>query len=263
MQSAPMEAYGPSRRPPRLMRWLGARWNDGDGTFRTKLGEISIGRRQWGQLAFELGAHETPHLHIALLVFSWFIPLPLFTQRWFPGDCGIDRARYGFSWRFGKEWGGDLHLSWGRRSKITWAPWGLEHIRTDYLGDDLEWHDDRLKPASWRRLAEEDAGPEPWTASYPFHYMLDNGEVQHTIATVTRRRAFHGRRWIGPKRFRAWLRSILPVTRFESLDIAFDDEMGERRGSWKGGTVGTSCKIGPDESPIAALRRYQRTARFR
>jgi hypothetical protein len=41
-----------------------------------------------------------------------------------------------------------------------------------------------------------------------------------------------------------------------SLDISFSSEVGKRKGSWKGGTVGHSIDMLPDELHEAAFRRY-------
>lgn len=41
-----------------------------------------------------------------------------------------------------------------------------------------------------------------------------------------------------------------------SLDLSFSSEVGRRKGSWKGGTVGHSIKMMPGELHEAAFRRY-------
>lgn len=259
MSSSPMEAYGLAKQMPFWARMLGARWWNGDGSVRTKIGEVSY---RFRGLAFEFGAYETPHLHVGLLFFAVFIPLPLWAMRLFPGSNLMERNGYGFTWRFSRELSG-IFWRWGRRSGIIAMPWEGEHIRTEYLGVDLLWHDQRIEPSSWRKLADGEEGPEKWSEVHPYHYMLDNGEVQHVNATITRRRAYHGRLWFGPRKFRAWLRSVAPVRVYDSIDIAFDAEVGARRGSWKGGCVGTSTDLRPEESPRSALLRMQRERRFR
>ena len=40
------------------------------------------------------------------------------------------------------------------------------------------------------------------------------------------------------------------------MDIAFDKETGYEKGSWKGGTIGTSCEVMPGETPLVAFHRY-------
>ena len=44
--------------------------------------------------------------------------------------------------------------------------------------------------------------------------------------------------------------------------VSFSDEVGEKSGSWKGGTVGCGFEINPNESMIDALRRMESTREF-
>jgi hypothetical protein len=41
-----------------------------------------------------------------------------------------------------------------------------------------------------------------------------------------------------------------------SLDLQFSAEVGKRKGSWKGGTIGHSIDMMPGELHEAAFRRY-------
>lgn len=41
-----------------------------------------------------------------------------------------------------------------------------------------------------------------------------------------------------------------------SLDLRFSSEVGKRKGSWKGGTIGHGIEMLPNETPEAAFRRY-------
>lgn len=44
----------------------------------------------------------------------------------------------------------------------------------------------------------------------------------------------------------------------EEIAISFHEEVGNQRGSWKGGVTGTSARMKPGETPGEALRRFQR-----
>lgn len=225
-----------------------------DRSIRMRWGEWN--GRHWG-LALKLGCYETAHLNIALIRGQAFIKLPLLTKALSTGSCSIDNPAYGFSWQWGQ--GSAIHASWGRRSKIVDMPWGLQHIQTEHLNDVGEW-----QVAPTYRLGEQiGADPVKWTAEHPYHYMLDDGEVQHTIATISRRRAAYGARWFGCGAVSGWLRSIMPKKVFESIDVTFADEMGSRRGSWKGGTIGCSYNMKPGETPKHTLMRMQRERTFR
>lgn len=259
------ETYGREPKMPLWAKLLGATYWAGDGSVRTKIGEIGYRYRTIACKAVSYG--ERPSLMLGCGLFTWFAPLPLWARRFFrePDIGSLDRAAYGFS---SSEDG--LHFYWGHRSCMLWWPWGLEHIRTEYLGTDLRWHDDRSHPDNWARkhpnpLYRYDGpvGPEKWSEAHPYRYMLQSGAVQERTATLTRRRAFHGRRWFGPIRLRRIVRSVMPKRLFDSIDVEFSDEVGEDSGSWKGGCIGCSYDIKPEESPRQALMRMQRDRRFR
>lgn len=50
--------------------------------------------------------------------------------------------------------------------------------------------------------------------------------------------------------------------KWRGIDVDFDGEVGERTGSWKGGTVGCSYESRPGETPVQTLRRMERERRF-
>jgi hypothetical protein len=104
------------------------------------------------------------------------------------------------------------------------------------------------------RLGEND-GPEPWeyrksgkalVNTWPYHYTLKSGKVQERLATVTLEK-------------RQWHRKWFPFLTKEStvIDVEFNDEVGERSGSWKGGTIGCSYEIRPNETMFQCLRRME------
>lgn len=55
-----------------------------------------------------------------------------------------------------------------------------------------------------------------------------------------------------------WLSLIRKPRINRSLDMSFSSEVGERKGSWKGGTIGHSIQMLPGELHEAAFRRYCR-----
>jgi hypothetical protein len=42
------------------------------------------------------------------------------------------------------------------------------------------------------------------------------------------------------------------------VDITYNKEVGTKKNSWKGGIVGTSCKIAPNESILSAFLKYSK-----
>lgn len=102
-------------------------------------------------------------------------------------------------------------------------------------------------PWSWRHKEHKIlSAPE----THPYTYVLRSGEVQHRNATIQ-------------KESRLWLRPWLPFRRYvESIDVQFSDEVGERSGSWKGGTIGCGYEMRRGETPLQTLRRMQAERKF-
>jgi len=48
----------------------------------------------------------------------------------------------------------------------------------------------------------------------------------------------------------------------ESIDVEFSGEVGERSGSWKGGCIGCSYDLRPDETMLCTLRRMEKEQSF-
>lgn len=140
-----------------------------------------------------------------------------------------------------KEFGFTLHWNHWRKS-WDW-PWDLHTLA--YLK--------QMPDGSW--VSVFDREKEPHKVVYPYTYVLASGEVQKRTATVSKRchvlcrRAFKAFGW--PK----WVK--------ESIDVEFDGEVGERTGSWKGGTIGCGYDLKPGETMEQCLRRMERERVFR
>ena len=83
-----------------------------------------------------------------------------------------------------------------------------------------------------------------------FHVRDYDGE--NVIATCY----IEERRWDRGKGWFKWLKWFYKPQIQRVLDIEFDKETGSRKGSWKGGTIGTSISILPNETPLSAMIRY-------
>jgi hypothetical protein len=64
------------------------------------------------------------------------------------------------------------------------------------------------------------------------------------------------REWRAGDKWCSWLSLFSKPLIRRSLSIAFDREVGTRKGSWKGGTVGSGIEWLPGDSPEWAFRRY-------
>ena len=89
---------------------------------------------------------------------------------------------------------------------------------------------------------------------FAYHYTLKSGEVQERIATIHVER----REWR-----QKWLRWCpLFAKKSTSIDVQFNGEVGERTGSWKGGTIGCGWDLRKGETAEQALRRMERERSF-
>lgn len=53
-----------------------------------------------------------------------------------------------------------------------------------------------------------------------------------------------------------WIGYLLRPEVYRHLELNFSSEVGYEKGSWKGGTLGHSCKIDKNESPKSAFTKY-------
>lgn len=212
------------------------------------------------KLALSLNHFHDNH-HYSLQFFGIWVRLPWRTNRSEP--CGEIMSSWGFSAYFEGFGPGGLHLNWGHKSKVIYWPWDYHHM------DDQ--HEVLLANESWavvpkpryvegqpykgdEELVYEAYGPR-WVGAYEYRYMLRSGEVQLRQAVVTVERRAWRRRWLP-----AWL--PLFQLRKTTIDIKFFEEVGERTGSWKGGTTACSYEMRPGERPVDTLKRMQQERRF-
>lgn len=176
----------------------------------------------------------------SLDLFGLFIPL-LFLDRWRYEPHEI-MERWGFYWMERSAW-----FCWGDRVKSVDMPWDLKHLKCEVMRPDGTWT---------KYVASYDKGDPDgrWTATYPYSYTLRSGEVQERTATVYVER----REW----RWRSMMWNPLIAKRRQSISVEFNDEVGERTGSWKGGCVGCGYTMKPGETPLDTLRRMEKERDF-
>ena len=81
--------------------------------------------------------------------------------------------------------------------------------------------------------------------THPYTYILKNGEVQLRNAKIR-------------KESRLWKRWWIPYRLYkEYIDVQFNEEVGERSGSWKGGCTGCSYDMKKGETPAETLGRME------
>jgi hypothetical protein len=102
-------------------------------------------------------------------------------------------------------------------------------------------------PWSWRFKNRQN---KSGSIVMPYTYVMNNGTVQHRTATAFSEEFVHTRPWL------PWKRTT------KIVDIEFDAEVGERTGTWKGGTLGCSYPMLKKETVMNAVRRMEKNRRF-
>lgn len=229
-------------RPNWFLRLLGAHWQERGGLVRFSWGEWSP---KWGLGLSLINWSENGDwsFHILPGFGSLYVKLRFLPRRE-PREQMLDS--WGFSWEWGER---SIYLKLGAQSKFIHLPWDLVHVRHDMLCDDGEW---RKAIGSWER---KDGDPSPATEAHPYKYVCRDGEVQDDIvATITVDEREWRWRWF---KWLPWPRKIQ-----RCIAVEFSAEVGERRGSWKGGCTGCGYQMWPGETPAECLRRMQRERRF-
>lgn len=252
------------------------RWSDNDHHF----GPIIYARDTRGYRPFTVmlcsGHDETPGCRLRLSAFghTLIFPLPQIIKphrTWHvitteptrsrmiangrePGYWEEYQTEYGFTaveGSFHWHYGAQTHSSDTDKTKVWFFPWRehkcIRHSVYDLEGDlfaDLPEWGFRNKNGWAARNALQDACP-----TMQFDFADFDGEK--IVATCR----IEEREWRrGKGLFRLFYLGRNKVSR--SLDLRFSAEVGKRKGSWKGGTIGHSIDMLPGELHEAAFRRY-------
>lgn len=193
-------------------------------------------------LTIKLIGMKVTDVHIDLLWFRLFYSFADYEGRQY-GFSFVDKSiflywGYGSGFNMGPE---------GGVCKIIYMPWDYGScVESKLIAKNGKWIDSIGWDLDYLVIKKE---------SFPYKYTLKSGEVQNRTATVSvTRRVWYWRLFkylkIGPK--------IDSTT----LDVSFDDEVGEGAGSWKGGTIGCSYQMLKGETPEQTLRRMERERKF-
>lgn len=141
-----------------------------------------------------------------------------------------------------QRWGKFLPWTQWRHFRKSFYGINGQHVATlpntgkSYVGDPGRWE---------RERAIEDATP---TISFSF----DDFDGERLLATTM----IEEWEWKFGTGWFKWLSLFRAPKIRRSLDLRFSGETGQRKGSWKGGTIGHSIDMLPGELHEAAFRRY-------
>ena len=203
---------------------------------------------------------------ISLFLFSFYLTLrDILPRKWQPKSdyktsfgatrCACfyynERAFWMAIWQ--DDGGSSGKQPWYMKMFVFHLPWDSDWVRTSYLLKNQMWlHETKGNRKDWKYSKETDA--MLWQESHPYQYTLKSGEVQNITATI----GVSEREWRW--RWFKWLPLTKSVSR--TIDVEFSEEVGEGRGSWKGGTLGCGFNMLADETPIETLKRMEQTRRF-
>lgn len=153
---------------------------------------------------------------------------------------------------------------WWRKCHSWYFPWCYDWYSTEVLehGAHLpgflktiwkEMRGDRRKGDVFASMDERNKAALSVSETYDYTYTRKNGEVQNRKATVHVNRMTWRMKW--------W--PLLPFKKVStSIDVKFDDEVGEGTGTWKGGCLGCGYELRHAETPLECLRRMESERKF-
>lgn len=270
-----------------LMKWHAARWGDNDH----HLGPFTYGvsdYRPWAVVLTSSGDggdnDRSCQLRINLRAAYLIVVLPNIVKphmtkvfpKWDAATVerlgrdyywDIDPRSYGFSITdghfniyYGRTGGSSCDSAIERRWScfLPWTQW--RHVRHSFYGLDGKhfWSEIEAETRAVNKLGGKVPGERyeivrQWEERCPkvkFRFQDFDGEELEATTQIEEREWRFGTGWF------KWLSLFRRAKIQRSLNIGFSGETGREKGSWKGGTTGTSIEMLPGELHEAAFRRY-------
>lgn len=195
---------------------------------------------------------EKDMIIVSFLLFTVYVHVP---TRWCKGVFG-DGLTYGFYCypRLSKMEA--FVLTWAKKTKHIEMPWTFKWFSTAVLDHSFttKYYEDvntnKLGTFSERYEARQ-VIEQAASQLYDYVYFTKSGEIQERIATVwVVRMKWSLRCWPWYKKTRT------------SIDVQFDEGVGEGSNSYKGGCTGCGYDLLPNESVEQCLRRMEQDRNF-
>jgi hypothetical protein len=146
-----------------------------------------------------------------------------------------------------------IYVRYNQKYNFIYLPWSLEWYRTSVLKKDGEWeHEtkgnrkDLYDKEKWKDVL--------FSETHDYTYITKSGDVQKVKATL-RVKIMEWRR-------RGWMWSKFNGLVKKEIEVDFSEDIGEGRGTYKGGVVGTGYIMLENETPLQTLRRMEREKPF-
>lgn len=221
-----------------------------------KWGPFTLGRwTKYFSLILESGDDEDPGNYIRAIAFGWALKCKLPQIIKPAGKYGDQERRYGFTLSdqgggydfFQVFYGANSYCSNENKMWCCHLPWKMSRMIRHSL-----YHADGT-------LAAEGGEKTPfdfyWDAKETLrktHFEFEDYDGEKIIATCH----IEEREWARGEGWFKWLDLFYPRFIRRVLDMEFSSETGTEKGSWKGGTTGTSIDMTKNETAESAFRRY-------
>jgi hypothetical protein len=204
-------------------------------------------------ISFEICGYfdNRPRINLELFFFSLTLIFP-FRNKW-TDEC--DPPKWGIAYHNETLWinrGGKGNGHGRNKWWSFYSPFSLQWIKTSALRKDGTWEHETKKDR--KDLYRDEWRDVLWNETHPYIYTLKSGEIQNRQATIEVREREWRWHWF------KWL--PLTKTISKTIEIKFDDEIGEETGSWKGGVTGCGYILLPNETPLECLRRMEIERKF-
>lgn len=160
-------------------------------------------------------------------------------------DC--EAPRYGVYYYMNQ-----LGFCWGNKLKLIDLPWAFDWYRTSMMMKDGTWEHETK--GNRKDFWDDAKFPNKFEESYPYQYIKKDGTIQKTIATIK----VYEREW--RLKYFKWFKYIRKVRK--TIEVDFQNELGERSGSWKGGVRGVGEDMLKNETPYQTLKRMEKFRKF-
>jgi len=161
-----------------------------------------------------------------------------------------DPPRYGWYFYSTSRWIPDnFVILYGKKNKFFYLPWDLDWVRTSILLKDGTWaHETK---GNNQDFWKDEWVEKKWKETHPyFNTREDGSRIDYANATIS----VEEREW-RPKWFK-WTSLFKKVRK--TISVEFDQEIGKGVGSYKGGTLGCSYELLPNERPVRCLMRMSK-----
>lgn len=210
------------------------------------------------ELSYEVCGYEEGNGELNISLFGLFtkIKMPWKSKRYPYGDC--DAPGYGISIHDNAllfYLGGKGNLDGGKRIRR----WDLPFFSKIHVRHDIEVRDEEPHLVPYKSTEfDADGNWVPTEKRECVNIREYDYKDYFDGTTVPCKYWVEEREW-RPK-WLTWTGKFKTVHRY--IEVSFSKEVGKGKGSWKGGTVGCSFELNPNETPEDCIRRMERTRKL-